>query len=663
MNPIESKGVYSAVYSGTPVFEMVVNGVSLMRRRKDSYMNATQILKLANVDKGKRSRIIDKELILGDCEKVQGGYGKYQGTWVPFEKSLELAKRFNVAELLKPLFDLDVQSLDTEENIDVLPTKEQTMSLLRKQTLDTQHQQAAPSSANPLDNNNKHSGDEIHLRKRQKREESHAEDMDHERHKNILMSIFLSDNHDQPPDLLQCFNKPDFNIDMVIDEHGFTALHWATALAKINTVELLVSKGANIACTSYLGETPLMRCIMVTNSYDISCFPRVIELLKGSLLVLDNKKRSALHHAAITSGIQGRSRAAIYYMKHMLNVIAVHEQYRYLLDIQDSSGDTAINIAARLNCREIVDMLLSMGAVKDIPNNVGLAVDDYQPSVIEMERNHRSAENDSNNPLSNNSLYSKKQYNPSQRGKEIVATVQKIIDALDEEYGAQLVVKEQKLAKLQEELDTVTHNLEQTHKVLEERQAHSQRLSEARQKIKNIESSLKEGWDILQQVRKQAGKEELKKEELANFDVNEDIDALFGLDINIPEDLPEEKKKEEMKNQLKTLRATVKAYTDNDMDLQKEISEIQSQFSEKEMQCKRLIAACCNFPIEKIDDLVEPLTLAIESDPPDLDLARVIGFMDKIRRQGAYIEPNTANSLSTPSSDIPMSSHINESTS
>lgn len=73
--------IYSAVYSGVPVFEMVVNDVAVMRRRTDSYMNATQILKVANIEKGKRTKILEKEVLIGEHEKVQGGYGKYQGTW------------------------------------------------------------------------------------------------------------------------------------------------------------------------------------------------------------------------------------------------------------------------------------------------------------------------------------------------------------------------------------------------------------------------------------------------------------------------------------------------------------------------------------------------------------------------------------------------------
>lgn len=50
-----------------------------MRRRADSWLNATQILKVAGFDKPQRTRILEREVQKGEHEKVQGGYGKYQG--------------------------------------------------------------------------------------------------------------------------------------------------------------------------------------------------------------------------------------------------------------------------------------------------------------------------------------------------------------------------------------------------------------------------------------------------------------------------------------------------------------------------------------------------------------------------------------------------------
>ncbi|RCH92302.1 Cell division cycle- protein res2/pct1, partial [Rhizopus stolonifer] len=71
--------IYSAVYSGVQVYEMMIHGIATMVRGSDSYLNATQILKVAGFEKTQRTKILDQE-DLKDYDKVQGGYGKYQGT-------------------------------------------------------------------------------------------------------------------------------------------------------------------------------------------------------------------------------------------------------------------------------------------------------------------------------------------------------------------------------------------------------------------------------------------------------------------------------------------------------------------------------------------------------------------------------------------------------
>lgn len=124
-----------AVYSNVHVYEMEVNGVAVMKRRDDSWLNATQILKVAGVVKARRTKTLEKEIAAGQHEKVQGGYGKYQGTWVNFQRGLDLCREYHVEELLRPLLEYDPgangiggsahDALDT-------PTKEQAMAAQRK---------------------------------------------------------------------------------------------------------------------------------------------------------------------------------------------------------------------------------------------------------------------------------------------------------------------------------------------------------------------------------------------------------------------------------------------------------------------------------------------------------------------------------------------------
>ncbi|KAK6199354.1 transcription factor [Scheffersomyces amazonensis] len=97
--------IYSATYSNVPVFEFVTPEGPIMRRKQDSWINATHILKIAKFPKAKRTRILEKDVQTGTHEKVQGGYGKYQGTYVPLDLGSEIAKNFGVFEILKPIFE------------------------------------------------------------------------------------------------------------------------------------------------------------------------------------------------------------------------------------------------------------------------------------------------------------------------------------------------------------------------------------------------------------------------------------------------------------------------------------------------------------------------------------------------------------------------------
>ena len=100
-----------------------------MKRQSDSYLNATQILKTAGVDKGRRTKILEREILSGEHEKVQGGYGKYQGTWVPFQRGVEFCTRYGVAELLRPLLEFDPSN---PVQASALQTKDEALSAHRK---------------------------------------------------------------------------------------------------------------------------------------------------------------------------------------------------------------------------------------------------------------------------------------------------------------------------------------------------------------------------------------------------------------------------------------------------------------------------------------------------------------------------------------------------
>lgn len=129
---IEKPQIYTAVYSGVSVYEMEVNRIAVMRRRSDGWLNATQILKVAGVDKGKRTKVLEKEILTGEHEKVQGGYGKYQGTWINYRRGREFCRQYGVEDILRPLLDYDISTDGNASQGIETPTKEQAMAANRK---------------------------------------------------------------------------------------------------------------------------------------------------------------------------------------------------------------------------------------------------------------------------------------------------------------------------------------------------------------------------------------------------------------------------------------------------------------------------------------------------------------------------------------------------
>ncbi|KAM9903507.1 hypothetical protein OXX79_003302 [Metschnikowia pulcherrima] len=104
----EHPSVYIATYSNTDVYECLVGDAPIMRRCKDNWANATQILKLCNFPKAKRTKILERGVQQGLHEKVQGGYGRFQGTWIPLEAAQKLATDHEIAEETVPVLFVDV---------------------------------------------------------------------------------------------------------------------------------------------------------------------------------------------------------------------------------------------------------------------------------------------------------------------------------------------------------------------------------------------------------------------------------------------------------------------------------------------------------------------------------------------------------------------------
>ncbi|KAG2225665.1 hypothetical protein INT45_012137 [Circinella minor] len=631
--------VYRAMYSGIGVYEMLVQGMPLMRRRKDSYMNSTQILKVAGFDKGKRTRIVEREILPGVHEKVQGGYGKFQGTWIPMEIAKVLAEKYNVFEAARPLFELDMTHYDNDHNR--LPTKEEALA-----HYDPQHTSSPPPSplgsvitvpspmsssiaalsprpynphhpnhhnhhnhhyhnhhASPSNiNNNSNNRRRLSLVDEQRLTPStpprkKTKVIDEEKHRSLLMGLFISsDDSSQVPELLK---PPDIDINLVIDDQGHTALHWAASLARIKTLGLLIIRGADVCRVNHHGETALMRSVMMTHCFDTHCFPKLLEHLKESIPIIDRRRRTVIHHTALTAATHGRYDAAMFYMKHILSIIGSTRHLQSVIHAEDINGDTGLSIAMRLGLQSMVAMLNEFSS---ITKNIA---ESKQPL-------------DTPTP---DTLTKKITYKPSTRGREIVSTVQKIVDALDDDYHTQLRERDEQLERTQIQLRTVMFELSEARQKL---------ITQQTQKQQGCEHKLVESNDLVRKLE-----EALKSNNNNKQKIIEQGEQGINSSNSGREQWLEER--------VSLLQAQVEAHSQIRQELNQQIEQLKQHSTEKELQCKRLIAACCNMSIDDIDGILEPLLASVESNPPDLDLPQIIQFMERLSSSQQQSQNNTNN--------------------
>ncbi|KAF8855156.1 apses-domain-containing protein [Acephala macrosclerotiorum] len=398
-------GVYSATYSNIPVYEYQFGeGLKehVMRRRGDDWINATHILKAAGFDKPARTRILEREVQKEKHEKVQGGYGKYQGTWVPLEQGEALAQRNNVYEKLRTIFEFIPGNLSPPPapkhttakpklpkkpavpkwgNSDIEPVAAPARAMvdddydnISAQLNDDESMadDATVASASFMAEDDRYdmSQQSTGHRKRKREEQiESATQRDHMLYSDELLDYFmLSHNSDQVP-------KPEppinFQPNWIIDTDGHTAMHWAAAMGDVEVMKELRRFGADLAAQNSRGETPLMRSVLFTNCQDKQTMPAVVKELMGTIDCIDFCQSTALHHAAAMTTSRQKHHCARYYIDIILNKmqeILEPEAVQRIIDARDIEGNTAIHIAAKNKARKCVRALMGRGARTNIPN-------------------------------------------------------------------------------------------------------------------------------------------------------------------------------------------------------------------------------------------------------------------------------------------------------
>ncbi|KAI9742222.1 MAG: hypothetical protein M1818_004122 [Claussenomyces sp. TS43310] len=417
-------GVYSATYSNIPVYEFQFGQdlkEHVMRRRHDDWINATHILKAAGFDKPARTRILEREVQKDVHEKVQGGYGKYQGTWVPLEAGQALAHRNLVYEKIRTIFEFvpgnespppapkhttnkpKVPKKPAVPKFHSMPTSNRlshdSYDNISAQLNDDDElpDDTTVASASFMDEDDRYdvSQHSTGHRKRKREQDiplTSISDQNHIAYSDELLDYFMLSqdneiaNRPEPP--------PNFQPNWVIDSEGHTAMHWACAMGDVEVIKQLKRFSADMSCQNHRGETPLMRAVLFTNCYDKQTMPRVLQEVLGTIDAVDFNGYTVIHHAAAMTAHKVKLQCARYYLDVILNkLIETNEQaeIRDFLDIQDAVGNTACHIAASNRARKCVRALMGRGASTDMPNNEGVTAQELIQELNSTRRERNLA--------------------------------------------------------------------------------------------------------------------------------------------------------------------------------------------------------------------------------------------------------------------------------
>ncbi|KAI9843490.1 MAG: hypothetical protein M1838_002608 [Thelocarpon superellum] len=437
--------IFSATYSNVPVYEYSFAGNHVMRRRGDDWINATHILKVADFDKPARTRILEREVQKGVHEKVQGGYGKYQGTWIPLHEGRSLAQRNGVLEKLLPILDYvpgDQSPPQAPKHTTAASSKPKVpkaAAMARRVAMPASSQfgddqydniSAQLNDDDTPDNTTIASYDDDDMlqmsqnstgSRKRKRGMAPAPalssyDEQHIAYADELLDYFMLASSDPPLLNIKPPTPPEnFNVDRAIDEQGHTALHWAAAMGDIAVVRELLNRGATLAKPSSNGETPLMRAVLFTNNYEKSSMPKLIHLLLDTVEATDYFGSTVFHHIAATTSTRSKFLCARYYCDIIANRLSENlsgDDLARILDLQDTHGDTALTIAARCGATKCVRSLVGHGASTQVRNRAGESADEL---LAQLQRRKRERPMASSSPFQADASGSTRDTLPAER--------------------------------------------------------------------------------------------------------------------------------------------------------------------------------------------------------------------------------------------------------
>lgn len=464
---------------------------------------------------------------------------------------------------------------------------------------------------------------------------------DAEMKRNMLMGLFMDSStpDSSKHDMLRTLTFSE--LDMPIDPQSHTALHWAATLARMPLLRALIGAGASPYRVNASGETALMRACLVTNSMDHGSFPDLLEVLGGTIEARDQKGRTVLHHIAVTSAVKGRNAASRYYLESLLEWVVRQGSVpssqnvgingatangamgtipkmgiaRFMTEIvnaQDSCGDTALNIAARIGNKSIISQLLEVGADPNIANRVGLRPVDFGIGVENAE------EKINGDPLSDKPSAPGSSQKTRESSDEVIASITHLLSETSSTFQQEMKTKQSTLDSLHTTLRSTSTQLGDARRKIEQLSTAVTKQQLARRKVSNLAYAQDEQMRLVNEQSRssQPNPSSSWETELgAMLEAAEEHSAAggFGAEGMLPPSA--------------VLKARIRAIEARRDVTRKMVQALQGRSRDVEVKYRRVVALCTGVAEGDVDAVIDGLLKAVESEREELEIDRVRRFL------------------------------------
>lgn len=474
-----------------------------------------------------------------------------------------------------------------------------------------------------------------------------------------LLSLFAEPA--EPNAFEELANLSPMELDMPIDSQQHTALHWAATLSRMNIVQALIKHGANPFRVNSEGQTALMRAVIVTNSHDNFSFSELLDLLGHTLEVADNKGRTVLHHIVVTSAIDRRHATSKYYLdcllewvvrqgsqpssqEHSVNgnggsvtnppKIGLGRFMTEVVNAQDKVGDTALNLAARISNRSIISQLVEVNADPGIPNRVGLRPRDF--GIGNIPDGEQQDEEAQTNDIAASTQRSKESSDDILSCEHHVSTAAvrqtlTIPEVMKDLLGDTAEIAHQELKQKQDALDELHGGLRTSSTRLAETRRHLENIREKvkqqqlhRQKVANLSRELENIQYRMGSIDQERASSQ--NNSAATWEEELDTAVSSASSQSDPQSQPSKGGVPALPD-ANILRARLKATADVLSAMKGKVSGLRGSSRDTEYKYRRLVALAASCPEDQVDELLEGLVRAVQSEKGELEIGRVRKFL------------------------------------